>query len=71
MCGYLRLSVFPLLVTDNVAPSTPILIILMMDEIRSPETLVLTTATWCNISEDDILHSHRLANLKSYIALTG
>jgi hypothetical protein len=25
----------------------------------------------CFISEDDILHSHRRENLKSYIALTG
>jgi hypothetical protein len=25
----------------------------------------------CYIPEDDILHSHRRKNLKSYIALTG
>jgi hypothetical protein len=29
---------------------------------------VLTKATWRNIPEDDILHSHRRENLKSYIA---
>jgi hypothetical protein len=31
----------------------------------------LTRATWRNIPEDDILHSHRHDTLKSYIALTG
>jgi hypothetical protein len=29
---------------------------------------VFTRATWRNIPEDTILHSHRLENLKSYIA---
>jgi hypothetical protein len=32
---------------------------------------VLTRATRRNIPEDDILHSHRRENPKSYIALTG
>jgi hypothetical protein len=31
----------------------------------------LEGATWRNIPEDDILHSHRRENLKSPIALTG
>jgi hypothetical protein len=33
---------------------------------RRTETSVLTRATWRNIPEDDILHSHRRENLKSY-----
>jgi hypothetical protein len=38
----------------------------MMEALRSPETSVLTIAILRNI-----LHSHSLENLKSYIALTG
>jgi hypothetical protein len=33
-------------------------------------TLVLTRATWYNISEDGIILSHCRQNLKSYIDLT-
>jgi hypothetical protein len=49
----------------------PILVTPMMEAIRSFKTSVLTRATRRNIPEDDILHSHRLGNFKSYIALTG
>jgi hypothetical protein len=64
-------SVLPLLVTANVVPNSPILVTLMMEAIRSPETSFHTRATLRNIPENSILHSHRHEYLKSYIALIG
>jgi hypothetical protein len=44
---------------------------LMLEALRSSESSVLARPTPRPVSEDDILHSHRRENLKSYIALTS
>jgi hypothetical protein len=59
------------LVTTNDVSSSLVLFVLIMEEIYSTETSVLTNATDCHIPEDGCLHSHCLENLKFYIALTG
>jgi hypothetical protein len=64
-------AVLRFLVTANVAHNSPILVTLMMEAIRSSETPVFTRATWRNIPEDNIPHSHCRENLKFYIELTG
>jgi hypothetical protein len=62
---YVSRSVLQLLVTANVTISP--IGTLMMEAIDSSGTSVLTRDTRRNISEDGILHSYRLENLKSYI----
>jgi hypothetical protein len=59
--------VLRLLVTANVIPSSPILVTLMMEAIRSSETSVVTRATQRNIAGNGILHSRRRESLKSYM----
>jgi hypothetical protein len=46
-----------LLVTANVAPSSPILVTLMMEALCSSETSVLTRAIWRNTPENGILYN--------------
>jgi hypothetical protein len=64
-------SMLQLLVTADVAPSSPTVVTLMMEAILSSETSFLTGATLRIIAEDSILHSHCRENFKSCMELTG
>jgi hypothetical protein len=50
-------SVRRLLVTANAVPSSPILVTLLMEALRSCETSLITRVTRRNIPEDDLLRS--------------
>jgi hypothetical protein len=64
--GGILCSTLQLPATANV-PSSPIFVTMMMEAKGSSKMLVLTRATWHNIRENGILHSHCCENIKSYI----
>jgi hypothetical protein len=56
-------SLFRLLVTANIVPSSPILVTVMMEATGFSETSVTIRTPRRNIPEDGILHSHSRENL--------
>jgi hypothetical protein len=60
---YTMCSVLRLLVTVNGVPSSPILVILMMEAICSSRTSVFARATRCNIPKDGNLQTDDVSQL--------
>jgi cobalamin synthase len=60
-------SVLQLLVIVNVAPSSPILVTLMMEAVRSFETSLLTRATRRNIPYDGILQKENCSSFSKLL----
>jgi hypothetical protein len=61
-------SVLRMLVTANVVPTSPILVTLTMEVLRSSQKVGSYKDHTANIPDDGILHSHRREKLKSYKA---
>jgi hypothetical protein len=57
----------------NVIPGSEILLTLMMEALSSYEMPALTRATWCNITEDAVLHYFDSLQQETHVgvALTG
>jgi hypothetical protein len=66
IASIIRVTTIGELRTTLAVTSTSILVNLMMEAIRSCETLVLARASRCNIRKDGNLLSHRRGNLRSY-----
>jgi hypothetical protein len=69
--GMLRRVALVRTAVSEKVPSSPSLVILMLEALSSFETSGLTRAARRNIPEDGNLRSHRREHLNSYIAVTG
>jgi hypothetical protein len=63
----MRGNMLRLLANADVIPTSLVVFTLNMEAIRYSEKSVLARAKGRNIPENDILHSHRRENLKTYL----